>query len=239
MAARRSLRQWLSETSIYVATNPTWVLIIVLLLSLSSSAFSIRYLSGLNSDISDIYENNIKGQTYAESAYVALLQMQSTAKDFVIADTQQTREATAAALSRDCDSLQSLVLKVTRTLNARRYRTLIARSKQDMTALSLAVHARFAADLSTLDEGRQLLADLETVVAPLRGDIATINDLKRSANNTRLLAVRIQLRITLVTTIAILLLSVAVRVFLYRSSRRSLRATQARVATEPGRRDKP
>ena len=65
---------WAKATSlvIHIATDSSWVFIIVMTLSLGSSLFTIRYLSGLESDIGDLYENDIKGQTYAQNAYAHL-----------------------------------------------------------------------------------------------------------------------------------------------------------------------
>jgi hypothetical protein len=224
VAGHRSIREWFSQTTIHIATDATWILIIVLVLSLSSSAFSIRYLSGLESDIADLYENNIKGQTYAQNAYVDLLEIESAAKDFVFAEDQQARFASAAGLAGNFASLQSFVLRVTHTLNATKYKSLIARSKQDVTTLVDSIRNRLD-DSLTIEQGRRFLNDLPAIAMPLRNDIITINDIKRNANSSGLRAVRIQLRISLVITIVLLLISVAVRIFLYRSSRRTLRKT--------------
>lgn len=223
MGSRGSALAWLSKKAIRIATDATWVFVIVIALSLGSSAFSIRYLSGLESDIGDLYENDIKGQTYAQNAYITLVDIQSAVKDLIIAGSEKERSNSADALKKGCASLESLVLKVTQTFNPARYRTLIAKSKRDLTALVDAIRGRLGDDPPTETQGRELLADLQPLAASLRADIVTINDVKRSANQNGLRAVRIQLRISLAITIVILLITVAVRFFLYRAARRSLR----------------
>jgi hypothetical protein len=225
MARRGSPLSWLSRTSVRIATDATWVFIIIIALSLSSSAFSIRYLSTLDSDFSDLFENDIKGQTIAQNAFVALLEIESNVKDLVIANSEQARSEAEASVSKKCASLQSLIAKVTLTLNAGKYPTLIAKSKRDVNALVDTIHSSVGVDPSTLNQDRSLLADVQTAIAPLRDDIITINDIKRNANRNWLHAIRIQLRISLGTTIVILLISLTVRVFLYRLSRLSLRKT--------------
>jgi hypothetical protein len=225
MARRESPLSWLSRTAVRIATDATWVFIIIIFLSLCSSAFSIRYLSTLDSDFSDLFENDIKGQTIAQNAFVALLEIESNVKDLVMASSEQARSEAEASLSRKCASLQSLIPKVTLTLKAGKYATLIAKSKRDVNVLADKIHSGVGVDPSTQNQDRALLADVQTAIAPLRDDIIRINDIKRNANRNWLHAIRIQFRISLSTTIGILLISLAVRVFLYRSIRISVRKT--------------
>jgi hypothetical protein len=223
MKRQLNLRGWLSKNVLHVATDARWVLIIVLFLSLVSSAFSIRYLSNLEGDIADLYENDVKGQTYAQNAYVDLLDSESAAKDLVIANTEEARSAAVAKLALESKKLQSLVLKATQTLNAVKYKSLIANARRDVASLVDLMGSQLEASVSSAEQGRKVLTAFQTVAAPVRTDIVIINDLKRSSNAGGLRAVRIQLRISLATTILILLVSVAVRVFMYRSSQRSAR----------------
>jgi len=223
MRGRDSARGWLKKTIVYVATNATWVLVIILILSLSSTAFSVRYLNNLQNDIDDLYENGVKGETYAQNANIDLIESESTAKDIVLADSQEARSASAANLALECNTLQSMVLKTTSTLNGARYRTLIARTKKDTATLVESMRSQVAIGFSTSEQARNVLATFQAVAAPVRTDISTINDLKRTANSRGLRIVQIQLRISLATAVVILLVSVAVRVFLYRTSQQSLR----------------
>jgi hypothetical protein len=212
-------REWLTRTAIRVATDATWVLIIVVAIALISSAFSIRYLSGLESDIADLYENDVKGQTYAQNAYVELLIIESTMKDLAIVETQPERSAATAQLLKDCNSLQTSILKALSTLNAKRYKSLIARARQESAAFVAAMESRIGNGIATIEQGEKLIAEYPNLSAAIRNDIAIVNDLKRNANSRGLQAVRIQLRVSLAITIAILLVSIAIRLFIYRSSR--------------------
>jgi hypothetical protein len=98
-------------------------------------------------------QDGVKGQTYAQNAYVTLLSVESTIKDPALAEGPEARSAAAASLRKGCASLQSLASSAARSL---------------------------------------------------------------SANRTALRALRLCLRFSLITTIAILVLSVGVRVALYR-----------------------
>ena len=57
-----SCREWLGRTARRIATDATWVFVIVMSLSIGSTFFSIRYLSGLESDLGELYENDVKGR---------------------------------------------------------------------------------------------------------------------------------------------------------------------------------
>lgn len=232
MGTRTYRLEWLLRTATRIATDATWVFIIVVVLSLISTAFSVRYMSSLQSDIADIYENEVRGQNYAQNAYITFMDFESTVKDFVIAESEEMRSAATTTIEKDLTSLQSSISKVTLTLKASRYRTLIANSKRDMAALADAVHSRLAIELLTQEQGRELLDDLKAIAEPLRNDIITMNDIKRSANRSGLRAVQIQLRLSLAATIGLLLFSIAIRYFLYRSSKGLLQKNDSRISNK-------
>jgi hypothetical protein len=220
------MRERLARTALRIATDANWVFVIVMVLSLGSSFFSVRYLSGLESDIGELYENDIKGQTYAQNAYVSLLGMESAVKDLIISEEEEARRAAAEALRTQSASLASLVLKATPTIDSAKYRTLIAKSKTDASSFIGILRKELGASVGrapTSEEGKALLADLRLSLASLRSDLLTLNDIKRSANRSVIRQVRVQLRISLAVTLAILAVSLAIRVILFRASRTSRR----------------
>ena len=118
------------------------------------------------------------------------------------------------------------MLKATPTIDSAKYRTLIAKSKTDAASFIGILQKELGASegrAPTTEEGKALLADLRLSLAALRGDLLTLNDIKRSANRSVIRQVRVQLRISLAATLAVLAVSLAVRVFLFRASRRSPR----------------
>lgn len=231
-----SCREWLGRTARRIATDATWVFVIVMSLSIGSTFFSIRYLSGLESDLGELYENDIKGQTYAQNAYVSLLGMESELKDLIISDGGDERKASAAALRSESASLRSLVLKATPTIDSARYRTLIGKSKADVAAFIRLIQRGIEGSESTAptaEKAKSLLADLEPSLSALRKDLLTLNEIKRSANRRVIADVRLQLRISLALTILILAVSLAVRIVLFRASRRSSRSASGRQPLPP------
>jgi hypothetical protein len=212
-----------------IATDANWVFAIVLMLSLGSSFFSIRYLSGLDSDIGDLYENDIKGQTYAQNAYVSLIGIESTVKDLVISEDEAERLAAVESLRSASASLRALVLKATPTIDSAKYRTLIAKSKADAAALIAGIQEALdekGSGAPSVDEGKSFLAGLRPSLTALKNDLITLNDIKRRSNRNGIKAVQIQLRISLAITIAILVVSLGFRIVVFRASR--LAAARAR-----------
>ena len=221
--------EFLSRVAVRVATNATWVLAIVIFLSLLSSAFSIRYLSSLQGDIDEIYENEVRGQTYAQNAYVALVEIESEVKDLVLSESEDYRLASATDITQHCTALQALVRRATLTMSATRYRTLISNVTKDVSSVADTIRHRLAGGTPTQEQARALLTELEPLASALRTDIATINDVKRTGNTSGLRAIRIQLQVSLATTVIILLLSITVRLLIYRSSRPAAASARRRI----------
>jgi hypothetical protein len=219
----RSLRELLVRTAIHIANNATWVFAIVVVLSVMSSFSSIHYLSGIDDDLGGMYEKDIKGQRYAQNAYATLLSLESTAKDIVLAGTDEARAAAADALRAQSASLRALVFKVTPTFDSGKYRTIIANTKADTAALTDIIRQALSSDASrapTTDEARTLLAGIESASVSLKSDLIKLNDIKRRSSLAWFGAIRVQLRISLIATIVIFTVSIAVRIFLYRGQRR-------------------
>jgi hypothetical protein len=214
------------KAATHIANNSTWVFVIVVLMSIVSSFSSIYYLSGLDGDLGGIYEKDIKGQNYAQNAYATLLAIESTAKDLVLAETFEGRRASADALRIQNASLRTLIFKVAPTFDSGKYRTLIARSKADATAFTDLIQKLLGPNTAGTpggDEARGLLAEIESGSAALKSDLVKLNDIKRRSSLTWFRAVRVQLRVSLIATVAIFAVSICVRVFLYRGQRRVAR----------------
>jgi hypothetical protein len=188
MATTRITREKVVKTATYIANDATWVFAILVGLSLVSSFFSIRYLSGIDGDLGALYEKDIRGPTYAQNAYATLLSIESTIKDLALAETEEKRNASAEALRSQSSSLRTLVFKVVPTFDSGKSKT--------------------------------LLADIGPAADALKADLLKLNDVKRRSNLAAFRAVRLQLRLSFYGTIALLGLSIGVRVFLWRGKKR-------------------
>lgn len=224
-AERKRARVLVVRTATHIATNPTWVFAIVVAMSVLSSFSSIIYLSGLDDDLGGVFEKDIRGQSYAQNAYAAVLAIESAAKDMVIAESAADRASAAEELREQNASLRASVRRATPTLDSSMYRTLIAKIKSGTAALTDLVQQRIGADAASaraVDSGgaRELLAGIAASSAPLKGDLVKLNDVKRRSGMAWFRAIRVQLKLSLFLTGAIFVVSIGVRIFLYRGQKR-------------------
>jgi|GEM_PF-3406953 len=230
MGKRASARAFMVRVSLNIAGNPTWVFAIVVTMAVFSSVSSMIYLRGLEDDLGGVYEKEVGGQAYAQNAYAATLALESAAKDLVLAEDARARADAAGALLRQCSSLDATVKKAASTFNSRRYRTLIAKTKAETDDLDSMVQARLSGVVGEA-EARSLLGGVLAKTEDLKTDLFKLYDIKRRSSRTWFNAVGIQLRASLLITVAILAVSVAVRVFLYQGQRRvAAAASSAEVA---------
>ena len=230
MSNGRKIHAKLIRTATAIANDATWVFVIVVAISVLSSFSSISYLSGLNGDLDDMYEKDIKGQTYTQSAFAALIGIESTIKDLALAETDAERTASANELRAQNAALRSLVLKVTTTFDAAKYRTLIATSKVDALACVDMIQKELGPAGSGAPDkaaARALLYSLAPSSTKLKGDLNNLNDIKRRSNRAWFRAIKLQLRLSLYATVAILVISIGVRVFLWLGQRRARRTSRS------------
>lgn len=200
---------------LYFATHYTWAFVIVMAITVISCAFSISYLTNLEANLKEVYENDVRGGDAIESAYTGLLQIENSVKDLVLYPDRKTREKTKAAL-RDLTG----TLKAATTRAVPRFHT--PKARQAM----LTAQADQKVFLAAL-EGTIALADAKRPVAA--GDLGPVNDAgdalekdfalllaNRSANSTIGISELVfQLRLSLVFTIVLLVVTVVVRYGLY------------------------
>jgi hypothetical protein len=219
-----ALRARLVRFATKAATDATWVFAIVVAMSAISSASSIFYLNGIAGDMDDLLEKDIKGQTLVQRAYDTLIEIESEAKDLALASDEKERAAAADSLRSQLPALRSLVLRAAPTLNAKTYRTLIASSKADASAFASALQKSLGPQGSPPPDeaaSRSIQAEVKSLSVGLKDDLVKINDVKRRSSSRQLRSVMIQLRVSLISTVAILVGSIIVRTFIYRGQKRA------------------
>jgi hypothetical protein len=237
MAEGKSARKFVIRAAVHIAMNPTWVFAIVVAMSVLSSFSSIIYLSDLDDGLGGVYEKDIRGQSYAQNAYAAVLAIESAAKDMIIVESPSERASAAEELRGQNASLRTFVRRATPTLDSSMYRTLIAKIKSETTALTDLVQERIGVDASTpraVDQtsARELLAGIESASSALKGDLVKLNDIKRRSSTAWFRAIRVQLKLSLFLTVAIFVVSICVRIFLFGGQKRA-KARETKVERPP------
>lgn len=226
MTEGKSAREVVLRAAVHIAMNPTWVFVIVVAMSILSSFSSIIYLSGIDDGLGGVYERDIRGQSYAQNAYAAVLAIESAAKDMIIVESSSERASAAEELRGQNASLRAFVRRATPTLDSGMYRTLIAKIKSETTTLTDLVQERIGVESSTprsVDQAsaRELLAGIESASSALKGDLVKLNDIKRRSSSAWFRAIRVQLKLSLFLTVAIFVVSIGVRIFLFRGQKRA------------------
>jgi len=198
-----------------IANHYTWAFVIVMVVTVVSCAFSIHYLASLEANLSEVYENDVRGGDAVEVAFTALLGIESTVKDLVLYPDPGHREATRAQLSD-----LSATLKDSLARGAPRFHT--PRARQAM----LATQADEKSFLEVLDKTIAASSLKGTLTADELGAVKQGADVlerdfsfllaNRAANSTLGVADLVfQLRFSLVVTIVLLVVTVAIRVVMY------------------------
>lgn len=228
MSTLQISKEKLIKTATRIANDATWVFGIVVAMSIISSLSTIRYLNSISDDLGDLYEKDIKGQSYAQNAYATLLEAEASAKDLALASSDDERKEAADTLRVKGGAMRSLLLKAIPTLEKGKYRTLTAKSKADAKLFVETIERGLGPDGSAtpdVEGSRQLLAALASPSSALKNDLGKLNDVKKSSSFGSLKSVRTQLRVSLYINITILVISLGIRIFLWRGKKNGERGT--------------
>jgi hypothetical protein len=203
------------KTLVYFATHYTGVFIVVMAITLVSCAFSIHYLSALEADLADIYENDVRGGDAIQTAETALLAIEGAVKDLMLVSDREGQARTQAEIQA-----RTAVLKTSVTNSAYRFYTPKAKAayqgtKDDLKAYLAALQSTVAGPDAGRSVDAKALARLEARADTLEKDFDLLIA-NRTANSSRGIAELVsQLRFSLIFTIVILVGTVVVRIGLY------------------------
>ena len=205
----------LKQTVLYFATHYTWAFVIIMTITLVSCVFSIHYLSTLESDLKDVYENDVRGGDSIQVAYTALLGIESSMKDLILFPDRKSRERTKAEIKDMVATLKAALNKAYPRFYTPKARQAMQASLDDLKGFLAALD-----DAQGLTEGKKpmVASDLGKVrekVAVLEKDYDLLLANRSANSNIGISELVSQLRFSLIFTIVIVVVTVVVRFIVY------------------------
>lgn len=209
---------------VFVATHYTGAFIIVLTISIFTCIFTINYLTMLEANLNDVFENEIAGQDYAQSAYSHLLVIENAVKDIIIFQEPKITDSSLVTIRKSMAALKAAMDDATPRFYTPAGREILAQSKKDMNSY-LAYLGSILRPLSDdPDIDRALLAKLKARKDNLQADFKHLIANKAANSKNGYQDIIVQLRLSLILNIAIVVAGVGIRVFMYVNTRRQQRA---------------
>jgi hypothetical protein len=198
---------------VHFASDYTWTFVVVLIITVVSTAFSIQYLTAIESRLQDVFENDVRGGDGVQAALTALVCIESAAKDLALSTSASEHSQAVEDLGDSTNRLKSFVRN-----SAPRFYTPKAKAALSSTQSSLKqfleVEARLLEAGAKTPDGEGL-AELKASAAKLRKGLELLVS-NRIANSTKGVdGLLDQLKTTLIFTIVLLVLTVLVRIVLY------------------------
>lgn len=212
---RRWRRKPLVQKIVYVATHYTWAFAAIMVVTLASTLFSVYYLSNLEADLKDIYENDIRGGDSVQTAYTALLGIESAVKDLVVFPDKRSQARARAEIKARAATLRSSMATAAPRFYTPRAKQALTNSKADLNAFFGSLDALLAASEAGKKVDAAAVSRLEERSGVLQRDfdLLVANRIANSSIGIRDLVS--QLRLSLIVTIAILVVTVLVRLVMY------------------------
>jgi len=203
------------RTLFYYATHYTWAFVTVMAITLISCAFSIHYLATLESDLKDVWENDVRGGDSVQTASLALAGIDSAVKDLVLYPDKKHQAQTRALVGEKRALLKASIASANPKFYTPRARQAFLATRADVKDFLGTLDAVLALggngkpvetkSLETLGaKADQLQKDFDLLIA------------NRTANSAIGISELVgQLRFSLIVTILILIGTVAVRLVLW------------------------
>lgn len=199
----------------YYATHYTWAFAAVMAVTLLSTLFSIFYLAHLEADLKDLYENDVRGGDSVQTAYTALLGLESAVKNLVVFPDKRNQALARAEIKTRSATLKAAMNTAAPRFYTPRAKQALANSKEHLKEFLKALDGI----LTLHSAGRKLdaasLTRFEERSAVLQKDfdLLVANRIANSSIGVKDLIG--QLRLSLIVTIVLLVVTVAVRLVLY------------------------
>jgi hypothetical protein len=223
----------LKQGLVFIATHYTGAFIIVLTISIFTCGFTINYLSMLEANLNDVFENEIAGQDYAQSAYGHLLVIESAVKDIIIFQEAENTKTSLAAIQKSMDGLKKAMDDATPRFYTPAGREILAQSKKDMNSYLKYLQSILEPLGHETEVDRTLLARLKERKDTLQADFKHLIANKTANSKNGYQDIIVQLRLSLILNIVIVVAGVGIRIFMYVNTRRQQKALQAATGPVP------
>lgn len=210
----------LKQDFIWVFTHYTLGFVIVMSISVISCAASVIYLSTLEKSLTLTFEFEVKGQDYSQKAYTLMLSLENEVKDLYIFRDQKLKQQTTEQLKQDILELRATMKAANSRFYTRAGRDILGKSLVSLDAFikslqKLAVHL-----MDDPEDGASSLLELQKKRIILAKDLNRLIANKTANSYVAYSGLIGQLRWSLLITIMILLITIAIRVAMYLSGRK-------------------
>lgn len=204
-------RKSFKERVLAIAGDYNWTFVFVMVLTLVSCAFSIHYLSTLEADLKDVYENDVRGGDSIQSASMTLQAIESAAKDQFIDTDDRTLNRSRAEVKELVTRLKASIQTADSRFYTPKARQAYLTAKDHLTTYLGNLNAFLAKTPPDPGSLARVMASTDALEKDFNLLIAN-----RAANSRKGIEdLFFQLRFSLAVTIGILVVSIGVRVVLY------------------------
>jgi hypothetical protein len=210
--------------------NTTWSLIAAIVFLLASSILTVRYISSLQGDLQTMFEKDLLGQNYVQTARIRLLTIDKEINTlFLLKDAKVKNDAVDAVMSHRTE-LEFYLKKAAPYSRSKRERRLVA--EIDAAFLECKATIDTLLYLSKNDGSERatalILGDMKKRFEKFDGLLDKVDDIKLKHDIRIYRNIDYQLTISIVFTLATLLVTIGYKVFVYRKNR----AGNASVVTD-------
>ena len=211
--------QRLKARVLYFATHYTWAFVAIMTITLVSCAFSIHYLATLEADLQDVYENDVRGGDSIQSAYAALLGVESSLKDTLLFPDRRTQVRARAEVRARVGILKASMANAAPRFYTPKAKQALLNSRDDLKVFLGELQGVLDVEEAGKRPDAKSLESLAEASTSLQRDFDLLVA-NRIANSSKGVGELIfQLRLSLVFTIVLVIVSVLVRVVLYWAGR--------------------
>ncbi len=218
----RAVPAFVRKTSSTLINNPTWGLVIAVAIALVANISTIQYIASLQNDLEVMFNSDLIGQNYIQSARIKLLSIGKDVNNlFLLTDTDEKYVVTERILTYKRE-VESLLVKSKPFYRTRKSAQLVAEAGtafaecaviiDSLIALSKSGAAREALDIIT-GEMKNGFGKLDDRLSYLDG-VKLRHDMKVFKN------IDYQLSISIIFTVVALVTTVIMRILVYRRRKR-------------------
>ncbi len=205
---------------IFIFTNYTWSFVIIISLTIISSAFSIHYLNMLESEFDQIFQYDIAGRTNIKDAYSMILKIDSALKDLRINKDDPDREQTLDIITSNTIIVTNLVEKTGWRFEKQTERKIYITAKQDLSDFIEIINSKVIELKNNNEIDDEFLYRLRSVEDRLLSDFNSLVSIKRNSIGRVFGNIKLQLETSLILTSLLLILTILIRAIMYFNGRK-------------------
>jgi hypothetical protein len=205
-----------------IMTNALWGLVIAIVISLVTNVLTIQYIFSLQNDLQSLVKKDLLGQNNIQAAQIKLLSIEKELYGLFLSRNPGTTFASINTIATDKHDMESLLAKAKPQYRSKKGSALISAAAKDFSRCETTMDTLIELARAGDNDGAMgiLAGEMDKQFDAFGDQLRTLDNIKQKRDIKVYKSIDYELSISVLFTVIAVIVTIIIRLFLYRRSKR-------------------